>query len=509
VQPKIRQQLARRKRRLQRRLDRADRRGCHRPMFTAHTTHYEIAGRTRGISSGGIGALHALAHQVGLVDAIDRGLHLLKFHFPYHESDHVLTFAYNALCDGTCLQDLELRRQDEVFLDALGARRLPDPTTAGDFCRRFTEASVRLLQDLVHDVRLGVWAEQPADFFDQARLDMDGFLVETTGQCKQGMDIAYDGTWGYHALVLTLANTGEVLGLVNRPGNRPSHEGAAAEVDRALAVCFRGGFRRVLLRGDTDFSQTAHLDRWGADPRVQFIFGYDAAPNLVGLAEQLPERCWQALQRPPRSAVRTRPRQRPDNVKEAVVVRREFENIKLVSEQVAEFNYRPTACRTTYRMVVVRKNLSVAKGERVLFDDIRYFFYITNDWVSEADEVVFGANDRCHQENLLAQLYGGVRALRAPVDNLVSNWAYMVMTALAWDLKAWWALLLPEAPGRWQERHRAQKRWVLRLEFKAFVNAFVRIPCQLVRTGRRLVYRLLSWNPHLPIFFRLVDRLRC
>ena len=182
MQPKIRQQLARRKRRLQRRLDRADRRGCHRPMFTAHTTHYEIAGRTRGISSGGIGALHALAHQVGLVDAIDRGLHLLKFHFPYHESDHVLTFAYNALCDGTCLQDLELRRQDEVFLDALGARRLPDPTTAGDFCRRFTEASVRLLQDLVHDVRLGVWAEQPADFFDQARLDMDGFLVETTGQ---------------------------------------------------------------------------------------------------------------------------------------------------------------------------------------------------------------------------------------------------------------------------------------------------------------------------------------
>lgn len=101
-------------------------------------------------------------------------------------------------------------------------------------------------------------------------------------------------------------------------------------------------------------------------------------------------------------------------------------------------------------MVVVRKNLSVAKGEQVLFDDVRYFFYITNDWVSEADEVVFGANDRCHQENLLAQLHGGVRALRAPVDNLTSNWAYMVMTALAWDLKAWWALLLPEAPGRWR-----------------------------------------------------------
>jgi hypothetical protein len=509
VKTKIRQQLARRKRRLARRLDKTNRAGCERPMFTARDLHYEIADRSRGIASGGIGAVHALARRVGLIDAIDQRLHLLKFHFPYHESDHVLTFAYNALTDGTCLQDLELRRHDEVFLDALGARRLPDPTTAGDFCRRFDETSIRLLQDLVHEVRVGVWAEQPSAFFEQARIDMDGFLVETTGQCKQGMGIAYDGTWGYHPLVLTLANTGEVLGLVNRPGNRPSHEGAAAEVDRALAVCFRGGFRQVWLRGDTDFSQTEHLDRWAADPRVRFVFGYAAAANLVALAEQIPEKYWRPLQRLPRYEVRTQPRSRPDNAKEAVVVQRQFENIKLVSEQVAEFNYQPTACRQTYRMVVVRKNLSVAKGEQVLFADIRYFFYLTNEWLLEADAVVLAANDRCDQENVLAQLGGGVRALRAPVDNLTSNWAYMVMTALAWDLKAWWALLLPEPAGRWQEKYRAEKRWVLGLEFKTFVNAFVRLPCQIIRTGRRLLYRLLSWNPHLPIFFRLVDRLRC
>jgi hypothetical protein len=280
-------------------------------------------------------------------------------------------------------------------------------------------------------------------------------------------------------------------------------------VGRALAVCFRGGFRRVLLRGDTDFAQTEHLDRWAADGRVRFLCGYDGDPNLVARAEQLPQRCWQTLGRPPRSAVRTRPRARPGNAKEAVVLRREFANLKPVSEQVAEFSYRPAACRATYRMVVVRNNLSVERGERVLFADVRYSFYLTNDWVGEAAEVVFGADDRCDQENLLAQLSGGVRALRAPVDNLVSNWAYLVMTALAWDLKAWWALLLPEAPGRWQERHRADKRWVLRLEFKTFVSAFVRIPGQVVRTGRRLVYRLLSWKPHLPLFFRLLGRLRC
>jgi hypothetical protein len=509
VKAKIRQQLARRKRRLARRLDQSNVQGSQRPMFTARDIHYEIADRTRGLAPGGIGAVHALARQVGLIDTIDQRLHLLSFHFPYHESDHVLTFAYNALCGGTCLQDLERLRQDEVFLDALGARRLPDPTTAGDFCRRFDEAAIRQLQNLVHEVRLGVWAKQPAAFFRQALVDMDGLLIETTGQCKQGMDIAYDGTWGYHALVLSLANTGEVLGLVNRSANRPSHEGAAAEVDHVLPLLFRGGFQQVLLRGDTKFSQTEHLDRWHADPRVRFLFGYEALPNLKGLAADLPENSWQPLQRPPRYHVRTQPRERPDNVKEAIVVAREFENSKLRSEQMAEFSYQPTACRQAYRMVVVRKNLSVEQGERLLFDRIVYFFYLTNDWDSTPAELVFRANDRCDQENLLAQLAGGVRALRAPVDSLLSNWAFMVMTALAWDLKAWWALLLPETPGRWADQHRTEKRWLLKLEFRTFVNTFVQLPCQLVRTGRRLVYRLLAWNPHLSLFFRLLDQLRC
>src|SRR5260370_14302215 len=147
---------------------------------------------------------------------------------------------------------------------------------------------------------------------------MGGRLVKNTGECKHGMDIAHDGTWGYHALVLTLANTGEVLGLVNRPGNRPSHEGAAAEVDRALAVCFRGGFRRALLRGDTDFSQTAHLDRWDADGRVRFVFGYDAVPNLVARAREIPEKYWRPLRRPPPYDVPTQPRHPPDNRNEAL-----------------------------------------------------------------------------------------------------------------------------------------------------------------------------------------------
>jgi hypothetical protein len=509
VNPIIGRKLASRKRRIERRLDKWNMEGCEQPMFTASNIHYELADRAVGISHGGIGVMHALARDLGLIEDINQGLRLFKIRLPYHESDHVLNLAYNSLCGGTCLQDLELLRNNEGYLNALGARRIPDPTTAGDFCRRFDRHAVETLQDLFDQARRRVWAKQPASFFEEARIDMDGTLVGTTGQCKQGMDIAYDGTWGYQVLVLSLANTGEVLRIVNRSGNRPSHEGAAAEVDRALALCFAGGFQRVQLRGDTDFSQTQHLDRWNADKRVRFIFGYDATPNLDAMGDSLPETAWKPLQRPVRYVVRTQPRRRPDNVKEKIVVAREFENIRLRSEDVAEFNYRPSACRETYRMIVVRKNLTVEKGEKALFDNIRYFFYITNDWVSEPEEIVFLANDRCHHENRIEQLHNGVRALKAPTDTLESNWAYMVMTALAWNLKAWWALTLPESPGRWQEKHQTEKRWLLGLEFKTFANAFINIPCQIVRTGRRLVYRMLAWNHHQPIFFRVAAALRC
>ena len=476
------------------------------PMFTARNIHYELGDRVHGLGPGGIGAVHLLARRVGLIEAIDERLHVLKVHLPYHESDHVLNIAYNLLSGGTCLEDLELRRNDEVYLDALGAPRIPDPTTAGDFCRRFAEPDIQALMNAVNEVRLKVWRQQPASFFDKAIIDADGTLASTTGECKQGMDISYQGEWGYHPLLVSLANTGEPLFVVNRPGNRPSHEGAAWYLDRAARLCQQAGFKRILLRGDTDFTQTRRLDRWD-EQGYHFLFGIDAMPNLVDLAENLPKGAWERLKRPPKYQARTVPRRRPGNVKERIVREREFTNVRLDSEEVAEFDYRPTFCAKTYRIVVVRKNLSVEKGEQVLFEDVRYFFYITNDWTAPLDKIVFLANGRCDQENLIEQLKNGVRALQAPVDNLLSNWAYMVMASLAWTLKAWFALSLPET-GRWSARGKAEKRRVLRMEFKTFLNAFIRVPCQIVRTGRRLVYRLLAWNPWQHVFLRAVDALR-
>jgi len=505
---KRQQIIERRKRQIAQRLDKWNLKGCDRPIMTASNIHYEIADRTQATNVGGIGAVHQLAKKLGLPETIDQRLHLLRLHLPYHESDHVLNIAYNLLAGGSCLEHLELLRNDANYMDLLGARRIPDPTTSGDFCRRFERSSIQTLMEVFNDTRLKVWQQQPQEFFQQAIIEADGTLVETTGECKQGMDISYKGQWGYHPLVVSLANTGEPIYIVNRSGNRPSHEHAAIYFDRAIGLCRRAGFKKILLRGDTDFTQTEHLDRWDAAGDVRFIFGIDAMANLYEIVENLPETAWKALKRPAKYEVQTRPRQRPENVKEQIVVARGFENIRLVKEHVAEFDYKPTKCKRTYRIVAAWKDLEVKRGQQKLFDDSRCFFYITNDKETPAEEIVFLANDRCNQENLIQQLKSGVRSLSAPVDSLLSNWAYMVMASLAWSLKAWVALMLPE-DGRWSEKHREEKQKLLRMKFSTFRRALMMVPAQVIWTGRRIVCRLLSWNPWQGVFFRLLDRLAC
>jgi len=252
--------------------------------------------------------MHTLARKVGLIEEIDRRLHLLKTHLPYHESDHVLNIAYNLLAGGQCLEDLEPLRNDEVYLDALGKQRIPDPTTAGDFCRRFRAENIDALFEAIHCARRRVWAQQPEPFFEKTVIDVDGTFVPTTGECKQGMNIAYNGTWGFHPLIVSLSNTQGPLLVENRSGNRPSHENAAVRIDQAARWCREAGFRRVRVRGDTDFTQTKHLDRWN-EAGIEFVFGVDAMPNLVAIAMQLDSRVWKRLEREPKYE-RQRPRAR-------------------------------------------------------------------------------------------------------------------------------------------------------------------------------------------------------
>jgi len=493
IYPKI---LRNRKQRIERRLKPKnwDDQPC--PMFKASNIRYEMAERTAAMNCGGIGAMHLMVQRLGLVEDIDRSLQLLKVHLPYHESDHVLNLAYNILAGGERIEDLELRRQDEVYLDGLGAERIPDPTTAGDFTRRFRQEDIVTLEECVNRARVKLWKAQPKGFLKEAFIDVDGTIAGTYGECKQGMDISHKGIWGYAPLLVSLANTKEVLYLVNRPGNAASESGSVEWIDRAvkLVSAVAGS---VTIRGDTAFSHTAQLDRWD-EAGHKFILGIDAHPKLVGLAEALENKAWQPFERLPKYEILTEPRPKAFRYKEQVVVERGFENQKLVGEALAEIAYQPNKCGRKYRVIILRKNISVQKGEQALLDEVRYFFYITNR-KDLAQRIVGLANGRCDQENVIEQLKNGVNAMRMPVRDLVSNWAYMVIAALSWNLKAWYGLLVP---------NRERGLELVKMEFRRFLSAIMLLPCQVVRTARRTIYRILGYNSWLKDFFATWERLQ-
>jgi Transposase DDE domain group 1 len=471
------------------------------PMLTSGTITYEVGGNVEATSYGGVAAMHRLVTRLGLVDAINDSLHLLKIHLPYHESDHVLNLAYNVLTDGTRLEDIDRLRHDVSYMNALGADLIPDPTTAGDFLRRFTEDDVVALMDAINAVRVKLWRGRGRDLLGPvAYIDVDGTIVPTTGRHKQGMDMSYKGIWGYAPLLVSLANTREELFLVNRPGNAPSHQDAAGWIDKAIDLVVPHA-PRVCVRGDTDFSLTGHLDRWAE--RVDFVFGMDNNAALRRIADGLDPSAWKRLTRPPRYQTTTgKTRARRANRKRQIVQEREYLNLELNYEDVATFDYRPGKCKRSYRMVVLRKNISRTRGENVLVDEIRYFFYITTYTDKTAAEIVELANERCDQENVIGQLKSGINALRAPVHDLVSNWAYMVIAALAWNIKAWFAMML----HRKTDRHD-----YIRMEFRRFFHGVVLIPAMVIRRARGITVRLVGYTPALDRLFSAwatIERLR-
>jgi len=507
VNAKIRRQLKARKRRVESRIDKANWSGKS-PMIAAPAIQYELAEKQQAISAGGVGAIMQLIGRLDLRKTINEAIPLFKLHLPYDEADHVLAIALNLLAGGTCLDHLETWRTDEAYLNALGAERIPDPTTAGDFCRRFGEVDCLMLMQAFNRVRQRVWKQQPDEFFEEAVIEADGTIVETCGEKKQGIGMNYKKQWGYHPLLVSLANTGEPLYVVNRPGNRPSHEHAPFFIDLAIDECRKAGFRKIVVRGDTDFALTEHFDRW-TDAGVQFVFGLDAMPNLVEIADSLEKTAWKPLRRrrsaPPKTAKR---RKRP-NYKQAIVEQNEYENKQLKREWVAEFDYQPGKCSRSYRVVVVRKEIEVTKGQQWLFDDEPYFFYISNADRSEksARQIVFAANDRCDQENTISQLKA-CGALAAPLHDLVSNGAYMVIASLAWSLKVWSGLMIrPRGSIEARGRQAETKRRVVRMDFHTFRQRLMQIPAQIIRQSRRLVYRLLSYRPSMEALLLIHDNL--
>jgi len=331
-------------------------------------------------------------------------------------------------------------------------------------------------------------------------IDVDGTIAGTQGECKEGMDMSYKGIWGYAPLVVSLSNTGEILYTRNRPGNRPSHDGCFDYLAPAVEMVRGAGFKRVRLRGDCHFSLTEDFDYWTKN-KVEFVFGVAGHGKLVDIADGLADHEWTRLRRKRRTAAPCGRGARKPRVKKRVIEGRGYKNLELEHEDYTEFDYQPGKCSRAYRMVVLRKTINVKQGQALLIPKERYHFYITNVTKSglSARRVIRNANERCNQENLIEQTKNGVHAMRMPCDTLLANDAYMVIACLAWNLKQWAAQLWPD---------RAQGEELKRMEFRRFIASVIAIPCQVVRTSRRIVHRFLGYSSWLGALFRAHSRFK-
>lgn len=461
---------------------------------------YEVSDRISATDAGGLGLMRTVVQCLGLAKLIDDRVTLLKRHRPFHESDHVLSLAYNVMCGETTLDGLAARREDEALLDALSARRVPHPTTSGDFLRRFDETSVLDLLSVLNQCSATVWRQRRPSLRKLAVVDVDGTIAGTTGECREQMAMAYEGTWGYHPLVVSLANSQEFLAVVNRPGNHTSNSNAAHWMDHGIRWAREeAGFKEVLLRGDTAYALTTNFDRWTEDG-VRFVFGIMAHNLFQTEANKLPEESWVAFDRYKDCEPK---RRHQTNVRRREVEDKGFKELVLETEHLAEWGHKPYRARGTYRMIALRKTIKVLKGQARLEDEVRYFFYITNldAEAATAEDVVRLANGRCNQENLIEQLKNGVGATRLPSISFYGNWAHMVIGALAWNLKIWLGILLHRIDAQRAEA-------IIRMEYRTFINRIIMVPTQVLYQARRLVFRLLAVNNWTDVLIHAPPRFR-
>ena len=245
---KSKRNLAARQKEQKQRLDRSWQPQREDPVLESGNIHYEVSGRIKAVNYGGLGMLQTVVSAADLRSAIDEEVHVLKRHLPFHESDHILSLAYTILTGGKSLGDLKDRRDSVAFLNALGAQRIPDSTTAGDFLRRFDdEQKVLSLMEAINRARSRVWRTRPETERQRAVIDVDGTVVETAGRSKEKMDMSYDGRWGFGPLVVSLANSDEVLYAVKSPG-QPALARRCTRLDRSSDHL---GSRRCRLRGSS------------------------------------------------------------------------------------------------------------------------------------------------------------------------------------------------------------------------------------------------------------------
>ncbi len=407
------------------------------------------------------------------------GAHLSLLRVPkrYRDSDHVIAQVLNLFAGGSCLEDLSQLQCSTPVRHLLGASCIPDPTTSGDFLRRFDEEQLTALDHAADDLQRSAWKlSRGRKVRKLGIVDLDSHFHPVYGDKKEGTDFSYKGPLGYHPLIATLAGTGEVLRAINRPGNAPSAAGAA-DCLRGLFPLLRERFRTVLVRGDSAFAQKSIYEAC-EEAGHRFAVVSPQQVNFAKIADEVPQRSWKPFRSEEQAAKKKRRKKRA-NVRRKRVRERGKHDLKLERQWVAEVDYRPARSESTYRLIIRKQKVRNSGGQGELFTEYRYRYVLTNLPKSfRADRVVQLTYERCDQEKVIEQLKNGVSAFRMPLGQLDANSAFLKIGALAHNLKAWLAqTALPEECMRW--------------EWKRFRYAFVYAAARVVRNARRVVLRFV------------------
>jgi len=430
----------------------------------------------------GLSLAAAVVKRLRIAEEINQRVAVLKLHLPFFESDHVLVHAYNLFVGGSAIEDIGELQGNVAVRRMLGAARLPDPTTAGDFLRRFTKPQIQLLDEAIDAVQDRVWQKRlKKKKLDQIVVDVDSHIHAVYGEKKEGADFGYTGEWSYHPLIVSIAGTGEILRIINRSGNAPSAEGTADVLDEILPMLKRRA-RQVVVRGDSAFCR-ADIMQVCEKHEVKFAFVCACHPPLVANAGKIAKSAWKRFRtrahREHLSDVVKSRRKRRRNRKRRRALQRQKHDLKLHRQWIAEVPHQPARISSTFRLIIRRQLIHETDTQGDLFETWRYRFVLTNITDRPAQDVVDLTYERCDQENVIEQLQNGIAGMRMPTGSAIANDAYLRCVRLAANLKAWISLLA--FPGE-----------VIRWKWKRFRFAFVHLSAEVIFHARQTQIRFLG-----------------
>lgn len=348
----------------------------------------------------GVVLVRDFVEKLGVAEVIDREVNVKERERGYPESENILSLCWNAMVGGDGLSDLNVLRGDAGLAQVLGVESILAPTTAGEFLRQFDMGD---LADLRRVNRLLAERVRPQQTSDQVTIDLDASLYEQCSTRKQGSRMNYKGQVGYYPLFAFWAEEQEMLATHLLRGNARAVPKAVWFLQQVLQTVPEG--KPLFLRADSEFYSWELIEFCEQHPPRPIIYAItaDQTKSLTQAIEKLPETAW----------------------------RRYYGQ-----EQVAELWFSPTR-RAAHRYIVKRHRVVEKDGTLAW----RYHVVITNDHRRSPKKLMKWALRRCAMENLIKEHKNDFGCEKLPTQKFHANWAWLLISQLAWNLVAWFKKL--------------------------------------------------------------------